>query len=130
MHFSPSNHISHNYSAVVNLIREIVVVAAGGICGASLRVLVQELPIMGFQSLLLVNLAGSFVLGVLLHVIHSKVGRLFFGTGILGGFTTTSAFAVTTLTDFSAFTACVYVLITFYGGLLLFRLASRLMAHA
>gem|GEM_PF-6656760 len=115
---------------MVNLIREIVVVAAGGICGALLRMFVQELPIMGFQSLLIVNLTGAFALGILLYSTHSNLARLFFGTGLLGGFTTTSAFAVTTLTDFSAFFACVYVLITFYGGLLLFRLASRLMAHA
>lgn len=119
----------HNYSAVVILIREIVVVALGGICGALLRMLLQESPIMGFQSLLLVNLIGAFALGLLLHITQSSIGRLFFGTGILGGFTTTSAFAVTTLTEFNPLSAGLYVLVTFYGGLLCFRLASRLMTH-
>lgn len=125
----PSNHIRHNYPAVVILIREIVVVAIGGLCGALLRMLVAELPLIGFQSLLLVNLIGAFALGLLLHITQSNVGRLFFGTGILGGFTTTSAFAVTTLTEFSTMFAGIYVLVTFYGGLLFFRLASRLIAH-
>ena len=119
----------HNYPAVVSLIREIVVVALGGVCGTLLRILVGELPIMGFQSLLLVNLAGAFALGLLLHITHSNIGRLFFGTGILGGFTTTSAFAITTLTEFNPFFAGLYVLVTFYGGLLCFRLASRLMTN-
>ena len=117
---------------MVKIFREILYVALGGVVGASLRMLLGDLPIAGYQSLLIINLLGAGALGALLARVTSRHSRLFFGTGVLGGFTTTSALAVTSLTDFnnSALIGFLYLLLTFYGGLLVFRLAEKISQHA
>ncbi len=85
----------------------LLVVAAGGACGAVLRYLVVGLaawPGLSFPlGTLLVNVIGSFVLGALAGywiVAGQPVSslRLFFQTGLLGAFTTFSAFSLDTLT--------------------------------
>jgi CrcB protein len=70
---------------------------------------------------LTVNLIGSFTIGLLYMWLSARLGlgndnaRLFWMTGVLGGFTTYSAFALeTTLLGFSA-TAAAYVLVTVVG---------------
>jgi fluoride exporter len=70
---------------------------------------------------LTVNLLGSFAIGLVYVWISSRGGpgadnaRLFWMTGVLGGFTTYSAFALeSTLLGFSA-TGIAYVLITVVG---------------
>jgi CrcB protein len=70
---------------------------------------------------LTVNLLGSFAIGLLYVWIAARGGgdnaRLFWMTGILGGFTTYSAFALeTTLLGFSA-TGMLYVAVTVVGCL-------------
>lgn len=124
--------MSHNYPAVVNLKREVPLVALGGIGGAGVRMLFSELPIDTYQSLLIINLLGAFMLGILLTFTTSRAVRLFWGTGVLGGFTTTSALAVTTFTEFETapYFSLGYLAVTLYGGLLLFRFAERLGRHA
>lgn len=87
--------------------RYIGLVALGGALGTALRaavtLLVPEVevfPVATFG----VNLAGAFILGVLLETLARsgpdegrRLGvRLFVGTGVLGGFTTYSALAATT----------------------------------
>ncbi|TGD41837.1 fluoride efflux transporter CrcB [Pseudotabrizicola sediminis] len=77
-------------------------VALGGAIGASLRYLVQlgslRLFGTGFPfGTLMINVAGSFLMGMLVVVLAEKGGmRLapFLMTGILGGFTTFSAFSL------------------------------------
>lgn len=75
---------------------------------------------------LTVNLLGSFAIGLLYMYVSTIVGRggsgenarLFWMTGVLGGFTTYSAFALESLLlGFSA-TAVAYVLATVVGCLL------------
>lgn len=73
---------------------------------------------------LLVNLTGCLVLGLLLGLVFARSPdspwlRPFLGTGVLGGFTTYSAFAVETvqLTDAGrAAVAAAYVLASVAGG--------------
>lgn len=82
-------------------------VALGGALGASLRHLSGLLALRllgpGFPyGTLFVNVAGSFVMGVVIALLARKgalVGaewRLFLVTGLLGGFTTFSAFSLET----------------------------------
>lgn len=82
----------------------LVLVALGGAIGASLRHLVglAALRFMGPGypwGTLMVNLAGSFLMGIFIEMLARRFGssnelRLFVATGILGGFTTFSAFSL------------------------------------
>ena len=116
----------------MNLKNEIPLVALGGVVGAGVRSLFAELPLDTYQSLFIVNVLGAFLLGILFTSTTSKSLRLFLGTGVLGGFTTTSALALTSLTQFenAPLASLGYLAATFYGGLLLFRFAERIRRHA
>lgn len=80
-------------------------VALGGAIGACLRYLVNVASLRAFgpgfpYATLMVNVVGSFLMGVLVVVLAEKGGmRLapFLMTGILGGFTTFSAFSLDTI---------------------------------
>lgn len=86
--------------------RYIGLVFAGGAIGTTMRYLlslsvptVDGIPVITFA----INVAGAFALGWLLAGLSRgpdhgmrRVVRLFVGTGILGGFTTYSSFAVDT----------------------------------
>ena len=82
----------------------LLTVAAGGAIGAAMRHLVNlgalRLVGPGFPwATVTVNLAGSFLMGVLVELLVRRLGgspevRLFAATGILGGFTTFSAFSL------------------------------------
>lgn len=82
--------------------RSLALVALGGAAGTLSRFGVNEvLPDEGLfpWATFIVNVVGSFALGVLLAaVLHrrSESLRLLLGTGFLGGFTTYSALAVET----------------------------------
>lgn len=81
-------------------------VALGGAIGASLRYLsnVSTMRIFGPgfpYGTIFVNILGSFVMGVLVVVLSKKGGNHlapFLMTGILGGFTTFSAFSLDSFT--------------------------------
>ncbi len=81
-------------------------VALGGAIGAALRYLtnVSALRLFGTGfpvATLVVNVVGSFLMGVLVVVLARKGGNHlapFLMTGILGGFTTFSAFSLDALT--------------------------------
>ncbi len=84
--------------------KHIALVAAGGACGAVLRYLVQGwaaawvLP----WGTLLVNAAGSFAIGAAIGACAGTSwfeagGRTFLVAGVLGAFTTFSAFSMDTL---------------------------------
>lgn len=82
----------------------LLLVAAGGAIGASLRHLsgMVVLRVMGAGfpwGTLFVNVLGSFIMGLFIAWMIGKSGvsnemRLFIATGILGGFTTFSAFSL------------------------------------
>ena len=88
------------------MFQSILQVALGGAVGAVLRYLtnvgVMRLIGPGFPwGTLIVNIAGSFAMGVLVVVLAHKGGMRFaplLMTGVLGGFTTFSAFSLDTLT--------------------------------
>ncbi|MBU3678867.1 MAG: CrcB family protein [Candidatus Kapabacteria bacterium] len=105
-------------------------VMAGGALGSGLRYCVGFLPFdAGILpwSTLMVNLAGSFVLGALAAYGQGTDSTprplmLFLGPGLCGGFTTYSAFAVETTAmlerhDVLSFAA--YSSLTFVGGILM-----------
>jgi fluoride exporter len=81
-------------------------VALGGAIGASLRYLVNVTSLRLFGAgfpygTLTVNVLGSFVMGVLVAVLAEKGGMRFAPfllTGLLGGFTTFSAFSLDAFT--------------------------------
>ncbi|WP_406100209.1 fluoride efflux transporter CrcB [Streptomyces sp. NBC_01013] len=81
----------------------VAVVALGGATGASARygaALLWPTPTGGFPwTTLVVNVVGCAVIGVFMVVISEawtahRLVRPFFGTGVLGGFTTFSTYAV------------------------------------
>ena len=88
------------------MIQTLLQVALGGALGASARYLVNVSAIRllgpGFSwATLLVNVAGSFLMGALVVVLaHKDATRLapLLMTGVLGGFTTFSAFSLDALT--------------------------------
>jgi CrcB protein len=85
----------------------VLLVFAGGALGTTIRYLVSSAvpPVAGLPlGTFGINVVGAFVLGWLLEALalrgpdegRRRSVRLFAGTGILGGFTTYSAFAVDT----------------------------------
>ena len=107
----------------------LALVAAGGAVGtwgrAALGQVMRRQPGDWPWSTLLVNLVGAFVLAVMLEVLgrlrkgHVPL-RLALGTGLMGGFTTYSAFAVETVDLLRAgqpALALLYVVLSLAGGL-------------
>lgn len=76
-----------------------VLVGAGGVVGALLRYVVYEtIPTRGYPlATLVVNVVGSFVLGVITFAGMGEGVLLFVGVGVCGAFTTYSTFAVDTV---------------------------------
>lgn len=101
----------------------VLAVALGGACGSVLRyacgLLVQQ-P----WATLLVNLAGSFLIGACVYLLpagSNPLLRLALVTGILGGFTTFSAFSMDSwllLQQGQWGQALTYVGASLFGGLL------------
>ena len=85
------------------MLQQVFMVALGGGIGAALRYLTSEwISKEGFPyATLAVNLVGSFLMGALAialaEQVISKDLALLFGTGLLGGLTTMSAFSVETI---------------------------------
>ena len=104
------------------MLQQLGLVAIGGAIGAGLRYLIgtwisyETFPI----ATITVNLVGSFLLGIIAlstsqNFISSDLA-LFLGTGIIGAFTTMSAFSLDTielLQDGNNATAGLYVILTF-----------------
>ena len=82
-------------------------VALGGACGASLRFYISQLVLnwlgKGFPfATLMVNIIGSFIMGILYQLIEHEIldiniHRTLIGIGFLGAFTTFSTFSLDSL---------------------------------
>lgn len=108
----------------------ILLVAAGGAVGSALRHLVNAaaLRLLGPNypwGTVAVNLAGCLAMGVFIELLARRWGssqelRLFVATGVLGGFTTFSAFALdfAVLWDRAAPTAVGYAILSVVGSLI------------
>jgi CrcB protein len=108
----------------------IFLVAAGGAVGALLRYVAMQL-VQHFSSApfplatMLVNILGSFIIGLMMAKFlqhDSESARLFFVTGVLGGFTTFSAFSwdALQLLQRGAFASAAFYII----GSIIFSLAA------
>ncbi|PSQ19675.1 hypothetical protein BRD00_01250 [Halobacteriales archaeon QS_8_69_26] len=89
-------------SKLLKTVETVVLIAVGGFVGSNLRYAV-DLVAAGPEGTLLVNVAGSFLLGfVLYEVLYSGVltgrTRLVVATGLLSSFTTYSTFVLETAT--------------------------------
>jgi len=86
-------------------VKSILWVAAGGACGAVLRFAVQEIANTSNEfpwGTFLVNVTGSLAVGLLVGLFagvpwFEGTGRAFLVAGLLGAFTTFSAFSVETV---------------------------------
>ena len=115
--------------------RLVILVGLGGAIGSILRYLITEIipsDQMPYGTIT-VNLLGSMLLGLMFGVIAADAiidqdYVLLFGTGLLGAFTTMSAFAMDTINlaenEFSI--TLIYVAITIIGSLLLAWLGYKI----
>lgn len=87
--------MSAAYGAAVDR-RAFIVVAVGGVAGASVRWLAGEIIDDRILTLLIVNTIGTGILGAVTQgILHSNATRnLLLGVGFCGGLTTFSTFAV------------------------------------
>jgi CrcB protein len=109
-------------------VRDLAGVVVGALVGTALRLgldaLIPHADAAFPTSTLIINLLGSFALGVLVARVWptaSSVTRAALGPGLLGSFTTFSAFAVglVTLVDRGeVLVAGVYLAVTMIGGYL------------
>jgi CrcB protein len=104
--------------------RELLAVALGGVIGTGARLAVdgilphsdRDFPL----STLVVNVAGSFALGLLVARVWPAVStwvRAFLGVGLLGSFTTFSAMAVSVVTLGVGWTSLLYLVLSLGLGL-------------
>lgn len=114
----------------IQSLRPVLLVAIGGTLGTAARYLLSAAfpALAGVPvGIFVINLSGAFLLGVLLELLARRgpdiglrrVARLFFGTGILGGYTTYSTLATDTallLHDGRTAIALVYALGTVILG--------------
>jgi|TARA_B100000214_G_scaffold373438_1_gene353776 CrcB protein len=106
--------------------RLVLLVGLGGAIGSILRYLITEIIPSNQMpyGTITVNLLGSMLLGIMFGAIAADAiinqdYVLLFGTGLLGAFTTMSAFAMdtVTLTEDEISTTFIYVIITIVGSL-------------
>lgn len=107
---------------------EIFFVATGGAIGAVLRYLVSIMLLSNgfvsraFLATLFINTLGCLVMGFLTGIgLQSRSLQLFLATGILGGFTTFSAFGLESFTliqEGDIWSAAIYGIASIAGGLL------------
>ncbi|WP_282837772.1 FluC/FEX family fluoride channel [Microbacterium flavum] len=120
----------------------LVLVICGGAVGVAARAALTVPFAAGAHPLLIpgltlvINLLGAFLLGVVVGALDDRHprARSFLGTGVLGGFTTYSAFAVQVVTTSgsSPLVGLALAAVTLFGGALAAAAglgAGRRMAH-
>ncbi|WP_313357683.1 CrcB family protein, partial [Microbacterium sp.] len=102
--------------------------AAGGAVGTAARLGLGMLIIDAPVAVLVANLVGALLLGILTARIPASDLRILLGTGMLGGFTTYSAFAVDSVELWAAAPALAggYIAVSLAGGLLAAWLGLRI----
>lgn len=107
-------------------VRLVLLVGLGGAIGSMVRYLVTEIIPSNHipYGTISVNLVGSMLLGVMFGAIAADViinqnYVLLFGTGVLGAFTTMSAFAMDTVTlsEDELSKTVIYTTITVFGSI-------------
>jgi CrcB protein len=125
--------------------KAILAVALGGSIGAALRFIVGQLALQRFGpgfpwGTAFINISGSFLIGLVAQLAVTRAFgmtptlRLFAVTGVLGGYTTFSAFSLETLTLFgegAPLVAALYAggsvaigVLAAFAGVILGRIAS------
>lgn len=114
---------------IIEYLRNTLWIAIGGALGASLRYSVYfvfyMLHINGFWATLMVNIVGSFIVGLLsswLPALNPKLNYLFM-VGCLGAFTTFSTFSadfIRLIEGKEWLTALFYLVLSVMGGFLAF----------
>lgn len=106
--------------------RLVLLVGLGGAIGSMLRYLATEIIPSNHipYGTISVNLVGSMLLGIMFGAIAADViinqnYVLLFGTGVLGAFTTMSAFAMDTVTlsEDELSKTVIYITITIFGSI-------------
>jgi fluoride exporter len=100
--------------------RAVLLVGVGGLFGVLARYGLS-LAAPSPWTIVAINLAGSFLLGVAMHVPMSEDVRVGVGAGFLGGFTTFSTFTVQTVAEVDGGRpdmALAYLAVSVVGGLL------------
>ncbi|MFC5433432.1 fluoride efflux transporter FluC [Microbacterium suwonense] len=102
--------------------------ALGGMLGTAARLGIGMLIPDAALGVLLANLAGALALGILAARLPASDLRVFLGTGVLGGFTTYSAFTVDSvgLWGEAPLLAVGYVVVSLVGGVAAAVLGMRL----
>lgn len=73
----------------------------GAVCRYALSMLIKRLISIEFPvSTFIINLSGSFLMGILLSAHPGNFNQLLLGTGFMGGFTTFSTFQLENITLF------------------------------
>lgn len=113
---------------VRTVIRRAVLAAAGGAVGTAARLGISMLILDAPGAVLAANLVGALMLGVLTARIPASDARVLLGTGLLGGFTTYSAFALDSVELWATSSALAggYIAASIVGGLLAALLGLRI----
>lgn len=108
----------------------VLLVGTGGAAGAVARHTVGS-AIEGRESVTIVNLVGSFLLGVVSGVPSASSAMLLVGVGFCGAFTTFSSFAVETVTTTESgdpLTAAQFAVVNLIGAIGTLLLGSLLVS--
>lgn len=110
------------------VLRRAALAAAGGAVGTAARLGLGMVITDAPTAVLVANLVGALLLGILTARLPASDLRILLGTGMLGGFTTYSAFAVDSVELWAtAPVLCVgYVVASLIGGLLAAWLGLRI----
>lgn len=121
----------------------VLTVACGGAIGAALRYIcavIMNREVFPFGTAM-VNIVGSFIMGAFAawllsrpeNTVQSENLRLFLAVGLLGGFTTFSAFSLETMKMFQtgvSLLAFSYILLSVFGSLVAVFLGYAVMRGA